>query len=218
MLKDKLIKVKAQRLATLCSTIPAVASGHSDGLAPICTSAPALASGDPLQGRSTCLSAQLPQSEQLPRFMELFAGAGGLTKAVQARGLEVHEPGDIVVSNVRDGRSTDVSDDNVFKTLRDKVRRGEVRWLHLAPPCRTFVLARRADRFGSVVQLRSHEFPEGLHPHPTQVQVANLLMTRAAKLAKTCLRAGAWFSIENQRGAIPGVSNPLRVLQGFPVS
>ena len=53
-----------------------------------------------------------------------------------------------------------------FKTLKSKIKKGLVRWLHLAPPCKTFSRARRRDRLARVGKLRSVQHPEGFKPYP----------------------------------------------------
>ena len=137
-------------------------------------------------------------------FLELFAGAGGLTAAVRRAGRQVKEAQDL-----RDVRHAgqlrtefDLLSNSHFSDLKKLVRSGRVRWLHGGPPCKTFTKARRRDRHGSARVLRSAAEPLGFksqagHRLPRRVEEANELARRMAKLAKIQHKAGGWFTIEN---------------------
>ena len=95
-------------------------------------------------------------------FQELFVGAGGLTSAVRRLDVAAHSPGDLPdPDGGHEGSVLDLLDDKLFRWMKVQIRRGCIRWLHLAPPCKTFTMARRSDRFGKVSQLRSARHPEG---------------------------------------------------------
>ena len=66
----------------------------------------------------------------------------------------------------------------------------------MAPPCRTFSLARRSDEHGRVRAIRTAEKPEG-DPTDAEAVKANLLANRCAALAIQQWKRGAFFSIEN---------------------
>jgi hypothetical protein len=101
----------------------------------------------------------------------------------------------------------DLFKDQVFRELKKRIRLGLIRWLHLAPPCKTFSRTRRRDRYGTVKILRSNEKQAGLEPIPAKVREDNLLMQRSAVLSRAMIRAGGWFSIENQPRVLHGSTN-----------
>lgn len=129
-------------------------------------------------------------------FLELFAGEAGLTEAVGKANIPVMNPGD-----VREGPrvvlALDLKDNGTFKSLKSMIKRKQIRWLHMAPPCRSFSRARRKDRLARVRKLRSHSKPEGLDPKNALVREANLLAARTAQLAALQYKVNGWFSIEN---------------------
>ena len=164
------------------------------------------------------VGSRLPQSDNpgpsvevvRPAFLELFAGKAGLTQQVRELGLLVLEPRDLR------GDGTDLSNDTVLREIIGLIRGGQVRWLHLAPPCRTFSRARRTDRFGAVQPLRSSQFPGGIPPISEEVLEANHLMKTAARLSKACIRAGAWFSVENPARSFAWSFGPMAALSALP--
>jgi len=135
-----------------------------------------------------------------PAFLELFAGAGGLTAAVARLGLPTHQLVDVRGSQgeVLDLAVGDLLDPRVFRYYVQLTRRGRLRWLHGGPPCKTFTKARRRDRFGTARTLRSDQYPGGLPGITDQrVQDANMLVRRFAKLARIVHRCGGYWSVEN---------------------
>jgi hypothetical protein len=156
------------------------------------------------------------ESDITPAFLELFAGAAGLTRAVAAQGCVTMDPVETRLGDSHAMTSTDIADDAVFARIKKEIRQGKVRWLHAAPPCRTFTKARRTDRFGSAPVLRSSEVPEGEPEVELQVANANELMRRTAVLAKACIRAGAWFSIENPERSYAWDFSPIKSLAELP--
>ena len=148
-------------------------------------------------------------------FLELFAGEAGLTAAVRRAGGLVHTPGDIHV-NDRTLSELDLTDNQTFKKIKQWIKRKKIRWLHLAPPCRTFTRARRSDRIARVRKLRSHSKPEGFDTTNPLVKEANLLAARSAQLAALQHKAGGWFSIENPLTSFIWLLKPLKRLTLFP--
>ena len=138
------------------------------------------------------------------KFLELFAGEGRLTKTV-AEHAPAMSPKDLFNEM---GQSTGSTGDlllrrNQVKVLKE-IRLGRIRWLHAAPPCNTLSEARRSDEHGSAKVLRTRERPEGLDPTNQRVWEANELAKFTAKACRAMLRAGGWFSIENQNAASCG--------------
>ena len=135
-----------------------------------------------------------------PAFLELFAGAGGLSAAVSRLGLPVHQPMDVRSDQggIIELAVGDLLDPQVFAHYFRLARKGRIRWLHGGPPCKTFTMARRRDRFGSAKVLRSDRHPEGLPGVKDQwVRTANELVKRFAKLARVVHRCGGFWSVEN---------------------
>ena len=141
-------------------------------------------------------------------FLELFAGSGRLTKAVRMHAA-VYVPQDVFDEKGKFvGGVMDLLVPDNQKRLKTLVRQQRVRWLHCAPPCNTFSRARRSDKWGSAKILRSVEFPLGFDEKNRRVAEANELTKFTARLCKAQLRAGGWFSIENQRAASCGTHRP----------
>jgi len=139
-------------------------------------------------------------SSEPPAFLELFAGAGGLTAAVARLGLPVHQPVDVrsTQGEVIDLVGGDLLDPRVYRYYVQLARKGKVRWLHGGPPCKTFTKARRRDKFGTARVLRSDQHPEGLPGVKDQrVHDANVLARRFAKIARVVHRCGGFWSVEN---------------------
>ena len=112
-----------------------------------------------------------PEREKDVQFLELFAGEAGLTRAVKRRGIAVPSPGDVHTgqSNRRPLDLTKLAD---FKELKKLIKKKQVRWVHFAPPCRTFPRARRTDQLMKLRRLRTEDAPEGLNPKPDIVKEA----------------------------------------------
>ena len=123
-------------------------------------------------------------------FLEIFVGQGELTRMVEKQGLCVVRTDDIFKGDF------DLMSNTRFAKLIKMIRNRQVWWLHAAPPCRTFSMARRRDRFGTVSQLRSAEKLTGIID-TAEVREANDLAFRAVRLARAQYRAGGWFTIEN---------------------
>ena len=148
-------------------------------------------------------------------FMELFAGEAGLTLAVKRVVGNVFTPGDIVQSD-RAGVAMDLLDNGQFKALKSEIKKGRVRWLHLAPPCKTFSRARRRDGLARVKKLRSVQHPEGFKPHTKLVAEANKLASRSAQLCGLQWKAGGVFSLENPASSLIWLYKPVARLRDMP--
>ena len=118
------------------------------------------------------------------------------SQAVSRLNIPVFEPGEIRVGGCI-AVGTDLLCNSTFKQLKTAIKKKRVRWLHTAPPCKTFSKARRRDRFAKARQLRSVQHPAGLEPKSWRVKEANLLASRAAQLSLLQWKVGGWFSMEN---------------------
>ena len=144
-------------------------------------------------------------------FMELFAGEAGLTQAVRREEMSVFEPGEIRVGG-RIATGTDLLCNTTFKQLKSAIKQKKVRWLHTAPPCKTFSRARRRDQYAKARQLRSAQRPEGLEPKTWRVKEANVLASRAAQLSLLQWKVGGWFSLENPENSYIWLYGPVKRL------
>ena len=132
--------------------------------------------------------------EKGPAFWELFAGKGGVTKAVRealaGTGHQVWDPLD--KHGARE--SWDLTEDDVFIETLEKIRKHRPMWIHMAPPCRTFTRARDGRRDGGPGRLRSDAKPEGWGP---EAEEGNLLALRAEAFAEEQEKGGRLFTIEH---------------------
>ena len=99
-----------------------------------------------------------------------------------------------------------------FKDLKKKIKSRKVRWIHLAPPYRTFTKVRRKDRYTKCRKLRSRKQPGGLEPKTRSVREANLVASRAAQLALLQWKAGGAFSLESPAGSLLWEYKPVKQL------
>ena len=132
------------------------------------------------------------EDQEPPRFLELFAGSGRLTETVKKHAA-VYIPQDIFDRKGKFvGGEMDLTVSENQVRIRTLVRKQKVRWLHCAPPCKTFSRARRTDQWGSAEIFRSEEYPMGfgLNEHEPRVAEANALAKFTAKLCRAQMRAG----------------------------
>ena len=89
-------------------------------------------------------------------FVEVFAGVAGLTAAVKRRGMPATALTDWDPTYTRK-LAFDLLRTSDFNKLCRMIKRGKVKWLHAAPPCKTFSRARRKDKYATCRVLRSIE-------------------------------------------------------------
>ena len=151
-----------------------------------------------------------------PCFLELFAGAGGLTAAVKRMGVPVRPALDVAGKGI-DADYADLMDDKVFRNLLKAAKRGRIRWLHGGPPCKTFTRARRKDKHGRARTLRSDQHPDGLPGvRDARLVEGNLLAKRFAQIARAVHRAGGWWSLENPARSVMWDFTPVARLRQLP--
>lgn len=147
-------------------------------------------------------------------FMELFAGEAGLTLAVKRQDIKTFEPGEVRAEG-RVATSIDLSCNATFRWIKKLIKSKKVRWVHFAPPCKTFSRARRRDRIAKARVLRSRNKPEGFDPKPALVKEANLLASRSAQLALLQWKSGGIFSIENPESSFLWCYKPVKDLRNL---
>jgi len=166
-----------------------------------------------MPGRPKPDDAQRGATTQPGYFLELFAGAGGLTAAIRRKGLPVRAAVDVLST----GLDVDLRVKSVYVGLLQAGKSGRIRCLHGGPPCRIFSRARRTDCWGSAPILRSDAHPQGIPGMVTrQVEEGNLLAARFAKIAKAVHRAGGWWSLENPARSFMWDYTPIKMLAKLP--
>ena len=150
------------------------------------------------------------------RFLELFAGVAGLTRAVE----RVDRPCDCaqdVFDKQYNNRQPefDLLNAQHVRHLLKLIEKRTYLWIHGAPPCKSFSRARRRDRWANARVLRSDRFPAGI-PGPGEQQAlvrdGNRLDSVMAKIARAQARAGGFFSIENPERSFMWDLEPLKAL------
>ena len=132
-----------------------------------------------------------PSSEV--RFLEFFAGEGGLTRAVKAAGVEADDPEDLANGGLDFGKDVDL--EGLKNYLHELHSNGVKLHLHFAPPCSTFSRAR--DRSWRT-RLRSSERPQGLKGKGAQCRQANLIARNTLDVLEWAVRdLHAVASMEN---------------------
>ena len=127
------------------------------------------------------------------RFIEFFAGDGGLTAAVRRAGVEVDDPQDLADGGV--DFSQEIELEGVKNYLHELHSSGVQLHLHFAPPCSTFSRAR--DRSWRT-RLRSTSRPQGLAGRAAQCRQGNLIARNTLDLLEWAVRAlGAVATMEN---------------------
>ena len=131
------------------------------------------------------------------RFLEFFAGEGGLTAAVVKAGVPADPANDHFTGGV------DFTDANEVNTVKDYIKglhaSGVQVMLHVAPPCATFSRAR--DRSWKT-RLRSTARPQGLLGKGWQCRQANLIARNTLDLVEFAVaECGAVASFENPRSS-----------------
>ena len=147
---------------------------------------------------STILKHGIRFSPAAKFFLEIFAGQGGVTEAVQLQGVPVLPPIDIVISGIIT-ESLDIVDEQVWSCIMEVIAQGCVFFLHCGTPCNTFTAARKDD--GGPPPLRSALSPMGLPELSSDNQclvfLGNLFLFRTTEACVLVFNLGGDFSIEN---------------------
>jgi len=135
------------------------------------------------------IAASAPTTAFTPgRFLEIFIGSGSLSRAVLQEASDYVEvlskPGSVF-------NDVDVSSDCDFEMLLDT----SALWKHMAPPCKSFSRARRADHIAVAKTLRSDSRPEGFGCSMTKD--ANKLVERCIEICRKQIDEDVFFSVEN---------------------
>lgn len=123
------------------------------------------------------------------KFLELFAGVGGLSKVVAevcSDCVEVLKPLDLY-------DAWNIQEESHFNHVKNLVE--DVDWMHIAFPCKSFSRARRSDEHGTVEVVRTDLQPEGWG-HPLTIE-GNDILERSASIGFLLNDKGKFFSYEN---------------------
>ena len=122
---------------------------------------------------------------------EVFAGCGGLIKALRRHHVPMDTPVEAFPGPKRCVKEDDLRDSAVYESLLSRVRAGCYRYLHFGLPCSSWSAIQRMNR-GTRTKLN----PEGNGSNPKEIE-GNLLASRVAFLCKCQHESGGYFSVEN---------------------
>ena len=98
-------------------------------------------------------------------------------------------------------KSQDLSSDEVWEALLERVMRSDFDFIILAPPCNTFSRARHNQRHPGPKPLRLLQYPRGFPwlkgSDHQKISLANLLVDRSFQLCKLCVERQIGFLLEH---------------------
>ena len=125
------------------------------------------------------------------RFVEAYAGNGGLTLAVTRRGLRVCTPLEAYPTKNRYVESSDLDRPEVIASLCDDIRRGLVWFVHFGLPCTSWG---RANTLNGGTRRKG--FEQGDNTLQRECS-GNEQVTKVVNICLLLARHGGFFSIEN---------------------
>ena len=150
-------------------------------------------------------------------FLELWAGSGGLSKAIRDLGFPVLEPIELFTPEGRTRPEMDLRCPRVQRRLEDLAEAGALAGVHCGITCRTFSQLFRV--FGSGT--RSADQPEGSGSRDDEV-AANRDARWMCDFLRIVWRRGGWFTIENPSASylwhLPCVQELCREIECYRVS
>ena len=129
-------------------------------------------------------------------FLELWAGSGGLTRAVRKAGFRVLEPFEAYPKGGRYRASMDLRRAEVREEIEDMIRAGLLAGVHFGIPCRTFSQLPRL--FGHGTRTRDRPLGDGSLERENAANDDSLWMCRVARLARA---HNTWWTIENPQAS-----------------
>ena len=126
-------------------------------------------------------------------FVELFAGWGGFSRAVQDVCGELVE----VLTPLDQHGGWDIKTEAGMQQAEDMVVEADHN--HMAFPCRSFSSARRSDEHGEVPVVRTLECPDGWGMDISEE--GNEILKRSISLAFRGMDKGSTFAMENPEGS-----------------
>ena len=140
---------------------------------------------------------------------EVFAGAGGLTRALRKVGLVCRAPMEAYPTNHKYIAQHDLDRTDVFVALLREVASGQYRFLHFGVPCGQWSALARLNGTS-----RTLSNPDGPRPHTFKMAVSHSQADRVAALCLAQHCTGGLFCIENPRDSLIFRSSPLVALAG----
>ena len=134
-------------------------------------------------------------------FLEVFAGAGGISESIEYVGDFACIRLDILLDTAHD-----LTRQAAFQTIMGWMGAGLIRGIWVAPPCSTWSTAARILAGGKWTRYRTREFILGgpwLEPHhEVKVSIGNKLCSIACRMIDAALRAAIPIAIENPHGSL----------------
>lgn len=116
--------------------------------------------------------------------LDLFAGCGGIAKAMRARGRR--SIGVDTIQDIIHGKHHHLTNPKIFRVVVRFIRSGRVASVWLGTPCTSFSMARR----GRPPALRSRQFPWGVgglsEEDQERVRLGNILAKRSLAIFREC--------------------------------
>lgn len=132
-----------------------------------------------------------PKFGRRQRALELFSGAGGLSRALGEKGFAVLAY-ELFDEDGCEQPEFDLSKWDVVLEVLAMLRSGMIKFVHLGTPCESFSVLRQC--FGS--STRTAQCPEGDGTCPKEV-LGNRLAKHSAAVIRTALQYNIWFTLEN---------------------
>ena len=130
-------------------------------------------------------------------FLEVFSGAGGLTRAMKKIGIATGDPYEAFRRKGEHRREHDLLVDSTFEHLLQAVRNKTYHYVHFGLPCSTWSAWQRPNPNST----RSTQRPEGAGPSLVEC-LANCLTDRVLLLCREAERVGCFWSIENPKSSL----------------
>jgi len=139
--------------------------------------------------------------------LEVFAGMGMLTKALEAQGLGVGIPMEAFPSGSVYVPLHDLSDSAVVSHLFHNISQGVYYYVHFGLPCSSWSILQSLFNDGT----RTRERPEGTQELEREI-LGNKLAKSVARLCNALHRANCFYSIENPRSSYVWEFEPIKGL------
>ena len=162
----------------------------------------------------SCRSSPGSSAAQRRVTLEVFSGSGHLTQALGQRGFQTLVPLDAYPGGKAYRPDHDILLDQTFMRVLLQIRSGNIFYLHLGTPCKSWSQFQRLNPKST----RTLAFPAGVKPSPSERE-GNLMAIRTATLCLEQQAAGGLWSIENPRGSLLWLFEPIADLLkvGFDV-
>ena len=136
-----------------------------------------------------------PMKDYKGYSLELFSGTARVSKVLAKHGWH-SEAWDILY-----GPTCDLTDVNRVNSILDRIRRGEIQYVHIGLPCNSWSRARRFDNRGPG-PLRDDSkylmgFPGLNAVDKRKVQLGNFLLQQSVRVIRACQQSSVPWTLEN---------------------